>query len=301
MSSFPGSHQPPPDHCIVDSTAYFIRADATGREVLIFGDVEPDTLSLSPRTHIVWAEAAPKIASGHLTGILIECSYADSQPDPVLFGHLAPRHLIQELQVLGDRVREARRERRDRHVQRKRKRGRSSGVHGLGLGGVEFEDLSRRRRSTSHLNPNQERKHSFDAKMTDAALSDRAPGVDAPAMDRSDSQHSPKSRRTDIPSRHPHDFPSIDQRVSISVADADAELAPSLSVSPGEPPPLAGLKVIIIHVKDTYSDGPGVFLKSVVRVLVIGSDDMPGVVLFRFLLLLSVHERCGVPFSSDLW
>ena len=90
---------------VYDSTAYFIRDEFSGKEILIFGDVEPDRLSLTPRTARVWDEAAPKIAAGILKGIFIECSYDDSQPDETLFGHLAPRHLMDELRSLAQRVR----------------------------------------------------------------------------------------------------------------------------------------------------------------------------------------------------
>jgi hypothetical protein len=90
--------------CVYDSTAFFIRDEESGHEVLIFGDVEPDSISLSPRTAQVWAEAAPKVAQDVLTGIFIECSYDDSQGDETLFGHLAPRHLVAELKVLADKV-----------------------------------------------------------------------------------------------------------------------------------------------------------------------------------------------------
>jgi cAMP phosphodiesterase len=90
--------------CVYNSSAYFIRDIATGKEVLIFGDVEPDSMSLSPRNRQVWSEAAHKIASGLLRGIFIECSYDDSQSDDTLFGHLAPRFLAEELKVLANEV-----------------------------------------------------------------------------------------------------------------------------------------------------------------------------------------------------
>ncbi len=35
--------------CVYNSSAYFVRDVATGREILMFGDVEPDSVSLSPR------------------------------------------------------------------------------------------------------------------------------------------------------------------------------------------------------------------------------------------------------------
>ncbi|KAI4150004.1 MAG: hypothetical protein L6R39_002365, partial [Caloplaca ligustica] len=94
-----------PEKKAYDSAAYFLRDEHTGKEVLIFGDVEPDSVSLNPRTARVWQDAAAKLSAGLLTGIFIECSYDDSQPDGMLFGHLTPRHLVVELGVLAKMVR----------------------------------------------------------------------------------------------------------------------------------------------------------------------------------------------------
>jgi hypothetical protein len=113
--------------CVYDSSAYFIRDIATGREVLIFGDVEPDAISLSPRNLKVWTDAASKIASGLLTAIFIECSYSDSQNDDQLYGHLAPRYLIEELRALATCVEAAR---QDDTATKRRKRKRPSSAHG---------------------------------------------------------------------------------------------------------------------------------------------------------------------------
>lgn len=85
----------------VGSSAFFIRNDATGNEILIFGDVEPDSVSMSPRNHTVWDDAAGKIVSGALKAIFIECSYDDSVRNEDLYGHLCPRHLIAELSFLA--------------------------------------------------------------------------------------------------------------------------------------------------------------------------------------------------------
>jgi len=103
------THVEPESVCVYDSSAFFIRDEESGREILVFGDVEPDSISLIPRTARVWADAARKIVAGTLSAIFIECSYDDSQPDETLFGHLAPRHLIAELQVLADKVGSVRR------------------------------------------------------------------------------------------------------------------------------------------------------------------------------------------------
>ncbi|KAL2426411.1 hypothetical protein ABEF95_003328 [Exophiala dermatitidis] len=88
----------------VASSAFFIRNDTTGQELLIFGDVEPDTVSMSPRNYIIWEDAAAKIAKGTLGAIFIECSYDDSVRDEDLYGHLCPRHLIAELRFLANCV-----------------------------------------------------------------------------------------------------------------------------------------------------------------------------------------------------
>ncbi|KAH6636055.1 cAMP phosphodiesterases class-II-domain-containing protein [Chaetomium tenue] len=103
-SSFSGA--PPVDEsvCVYDSSVYFIRDISTGREILIFGDVEPDSISLSPRNRQVWQEAAPKIAAGKLSAIFIECSYDDSRSVERLFGHLTPRFIYEEMTALAEEV-----------------------------------------------------------------------------------------------------------------------------------------------------------------------------------------------------
>lgn len=90
--------------CVYDSSAYFIQESTHRREVLIFGDVEPDSVSLSPRNLYIWQEAAPKIAAGTLAAIFIECSYDDSQVNDRLFGHLKPVFVIEELRALAAEV-----------------------------------------------------------------------------------------------------------------------------------------------------------------------------------------------------
>lgn len=94
--------------CVYDSSAYFIRDVKTGREVLMFGDVEPDSVSLSPRNGLIWQEAAPKIAAGNLAAIFVECSYDDSQPLDRLYGHLTPRFVAEEMANLAAEVAHAR-------------------------------------------------------------------------------------------------------------------------------------------------------------------------------------------------
>ncbi|CAG8981249.1 hypothetical protein HYALB_00003847 [Hymenoscyphus albidus] len=92
------------DECPVDSTAVFIRDVASKQEILIFGDVEPDTISIRPLNKYVWEKAAPKIVAGRLKAIFIESSFTDAKEDDYLFGHLTPKYIFQELKSLAAMV-----------------------------------------------------------------------------------------------------------------------------------------------------------------------------------------------------
>lgn len=87
--------------CTTDSTAFFIRDVDSEQEIIIFGDLESDSISGKDLNRKVWLEAAPKMASGLLKGLVIEVSYTNSRPDVLLFGHLTPYYLFEELQVLA--------------------------------------------------------------------------------------------------------------------------------------------------------------------------------------------------------
>ncbi|KAJ5288216.1 hypothetical protein N7478_003902 [Penicillium angulare] len=110
----------------VESSAFFLRDHDSGDEIIIFGDVEPDTVSLEPRNRRVWETAAPKVARHTLRAIFIECSYSDSIDDAYLYGHLCPRHLIAELSVLADRVLDAREQTQDKKRKRETETARNS-------------------------------------------------------------------------------------------------------------------------------------------------------------------------------
>lgn len=88
---------------VYDSAAFFIRHNSDGQEFLFFGDVEPDSIAAKPRTINVWRAAAPKIPA-HLSTIFIECSWPESRPDDLLYGHLNPVHLAEELTALATEV-----------------------------------------------------------------------------------------------------------------------------------------------------------------------------------------------------
>ena len=92
------------------STAFFIRHNITSKQMLFFGDVEPDSLARNPLTKKVWHVAASLIASVMPNGqkvldsIFIECSWPSSRKDNELYGHLNPQHLLQEMKSLAEDV-----------------------------------------------------------------------------------------------------------------------------------------------------------------------------------------------------
>ncbi|KAF1947483.1 hypothetical protein EJ02DRAFT_333727 [Clathrospora elynae] len=251
------------NHCVIDSTAYFIRTESTlttpKREVLIFGDVEPDSLSLTPRTAHIWAEAAPKIATGILTGIFIEVSYTNAQADAVLFGHLAPRHLLVELQSLADMVKESRKsQERDKEAARRdRKRKRATKVGYLGVAGrggkgkgVGVVD------SPLLLSAAASRTCTDDEGATDsfARDCDGTTGTNTPNPNLVNAQHSHISA------------PGAALSLSTVAAEHNRAMLAAAFDSP-----LKGVKVVIIHVKDTLADGPPVG-DQILRELMEGED-----------------------------
>ena len=208
----------------IDSSAFFLRDDHTGYEVLIFGDVEPDSLSLSPRNSQVWSDAALKFTAGVLTGILIECSYDNSQSDETLFGHLSPRHLIAELKDLAQKVK-ALRPREQETSQRKRKR--FSNEINL-REGLET-------RSRTGLSPSQSGRKTR-RQTTSPATSASLLSEDALRLGAARPANEPK---VNLPEpRH-------------ETGQGSGNMSGSWGYRP-----LEGLQVIIIHVKETLKDGP---------------------------------------------
>jgi cAMP phosphodiesterases class-II len=201
----------------VESSAFFLRDYSTGNEIIVFGDVEPDSVSLEPHNKRVWETAAPKIAAGTLRGIFIECSYNDSIDDAYLYGHLCPRHLVAELTVLASKVMEV----RDSAQDRKRKR------EDAGAAGESGPDISPRSKRNMSTPGERERKFSAPT-MTPGEL------INLPEM--------PKSEPVSFGSSH-------DQLGGLEITNpsrwADAD-----------PLPLAGLTVYIIHIKESLTDGP---------------------------------------------
>ncbi len=113
----------------LDSTAFFITNQRTGKDVLFFGDVEPDSISQYPRNMHVWRHAATRYVEGALNAIFLECSFPVSHAHPradiclshwqrmgrgsqpnhtqaahptqFLYGHLSVGHVFDEMKALA--------------------------------------------------------------------------------------------------------------------------------------------------------------------------------------------------------
>ncbi len=224
--------------CVYDSSAYFIQEQTTRREILIFGDVEPDSVSLSPRNLHIWQEAAPKIAAGTLNAVFIECSYDDAQGNDRLYGHLKPVFVMEELRALAAEVDVARKQR-------------------------ALESKKRKRASLSE----QGRDRGGGGRITSAAVASRACASAAAEDPVSPKSLKPSMRETsaDVVMRTgggderadtPHiATPTAD--LSLHDDDGGAMALPVAAANTATSPrPLKGLKIVIIHVKETLSDGP---------------------------------------------
>ncbi|RWA07501.1 hypothetical protein EKO27_g7606 [Xylaria grammica] len=203
--------------CVYDSSAYFIRDSATGREVLMFGDVEPDSISLSPRNQGIWQEAAPRIANGNLAAIFIECSYDNSQTDDCLFGHLTPRYVIDEMKSLAAAVEMARQAPSKLESTKKRKREAEKAHNGADNAGTAQGD-------DRAVSPKSTRPAKKGPSSTSGA---EHGGIDTPHI------------------ATPTAEMSLDFEVNITPVIQAPQFANALR----------GLKVVIIHVKEKLVDG----------------------------------------------
>lgn len=268
----------------VKSSAFFILNEETTSEVLIFGDIEPDGVSMSPQNYKVWRTAAPKIANGSLKAMFIECSYDDSVKDSDLYGHLCPRHLLQELLFLAREVAEVKATKNGPQTESKKRAADPSST----------SDVSKKRKKTNgavqpsiDVNPASPDLRSPELGATSPYVGTRSgtsarrrtslPNTSGPG------DISPISLRPQSPSRIPqatkHVHFSGQPRSSIaSLTSPSPQMqafnysAPNLgmpatmynsaidSIDNGhterQPDPMKGLTVHIIHVKDTLKDGP---------------------------------------------
>lgn len=84
------------------STAFLL--ESRGYYLLLCGDTGPDQVQETKHLHRVWERIAPLIREERLLGILLEVSYTSDRPDHLLFGHLTPYWIMEELRQLAELV-----------------------------------------------------------------------------------------------------------------------------------------------------------------------------------------------------
>ncbi|KAJ3099228.1 hypothetical protein HDU97_003337 [Phlyctochytrium planicorne] len=87
----------------------FLVSRVGGSAVLLCGDMGADSREGNRLNLEMWTRIAPLVAEGRLRAIMLECSFGSDRPDGLLFGHLTPRLVVEELGVLR-RLVEVRRE-----------------------------------------------------------------------------------------------------------------------------------------------------------------------------------------------
>jgi len=83
-----------------ESAAFLIRHNKN--YVLYLGDTGADSIEKSNKLRLLWQAVAPLIKAHQLKGIFIEVSFPNEQPENKLFGHLTPKLMMSEMQVLSD-------------------------------------------------------------------------------------------------------------------------------------------------------------------------------------------------------
>jgi len=92
--AFPLSHAKPGQ-----STAFLIRQ--AENYILYLGDTGADAIEGSDNLERLWHAISPLIAAGKVKAIFVEVSFANARPDRLLFGHLTPRLLMDEMKRLS--------------------------------------------------------------------------------------------------------------------------------------------------------------------------------------------------------
>ncbi|MCW3093447.1 MAG: cAMP phosphodiesterase class-II [Ferruginibacter sp.] len=83
-----------------ESTAFLVNQQ--NAYILYLGDTGADSTEKSDKLHLLWQAVAPLVKEGKLKGIFIEVSFPNDQPDNKLFGHLTPKWLMKEMNVLAE-------------------------------------------------------------------------------------------------------------------------------------------------------------------------------------------------------
>lgn len=84
------------------SAAILIENDKNA--AIYFGDTGADRIEKTTKLATIWKAVAPKIKTGKLKTLLLEVSFPNSQPENLLFGHLTPNLMNEEMGKLAKEV-----------------------------------------------------------------------------------------------------------------------------------------------------------------------------------------------------
>ncbi|WP_289029681.1 3',5'-cyclic-nucleotide phosphodiesterase [uncultured Paraglaciecola sp.] len=79
----------------LESTAFVIEKNQD--MFVYFGDTGPDEVEKEGKLAAIWQYLAKQMQTKTLRGVVIEVSFDNQRPDNLLFGHLTPKYLHQEL------------------------------------------------------------------------------------------------------------------------------------------------------------------------------------------------------------
>lgn len=86
----------------IESSAFVLEH---GNDLFVyFGDTGPDSVEKQGKLDIIWAYLAKQIQHKQLRGIIIETSFENTRPHNLLFGHLTPELLMQELHNFAAKI-----------------------------------------------------------------------------------------------------------------------------------------------------------------------------------------------------
>ena len=89
----------PLSHGGVESTAFYVQ-DRIRNGLLCLGDTGADRVEKAGNLENVWRAVADDVRAGRLKAMIIESSYESARPEKLLFGHLTPKLLTEELKKL---------------------------------------------------------------------------------------------------------------------------------------------------------------------------------------------------------
>ncbi|MFQ3219436.1 MAG: 3',5'-cyclic-nucleotide phosphodiesterase [Paraglaciecola sp.] len=86
----------------VESTAFVLEQ---GDDLFVyFGDTGPDSVEKQGKLEVIWTYLAKQVKHKRLRGMIIETSFDNARPHNLLFGHLTPELLMQELHSFAAKI-----------------------------------------------------------------------------------------------------------------------------------------------------------------------------------------------------